>query len=170
MSIQDIGSLGEFLAAFATIATLIYLSRQIRANTKASQTESRLGITRDQRANNLAALDPSYYRALVNGLHSFPDIDFSERGIFSLLMANEALHFQGIYAQFENGQLESETYEAYLDNFASFVATPGGANIWNETMRPVYVPKMVRAVDDRLAKGGLLDVIKLPQYRHDGGT
>ena len=30
MSIQDIGSLGEFVAALATVITLIYLSAQIK--------------------------------------------------------------------------------------------------------------------------------------------
>lgn len=37
MNIQDLGSLGELLAALATIATLIYLAIQIRQNT-ATQT------------------------------------------------------------------------------------------------------------------------------------
>ena len=35
MSIQDIGAIGELLAAIATIGTLIYLAQQIRQNTKA---------------------------------------------------------------------------------------------------------------------------------------
>lgn len=34
MSIQDLGSLGELVAAIATIATLIYLATQIRQNTR----------------------------------------------------------------------------------------------------------------------------------------
>lgn len=34
MTIQDLGSLGEFVAALATIVTLIYLAIQIRQNTR----------------------------------------------------------------------------------------------------------------------------------------
>ena len=34
MSIQDLGSIGEFVAALATLATLVYLAIQIRQNTK----------------------------------------------------------------------------------------------------------------------------------------
>ena len=33
MTIQQLGSIGEFVAAIATLATLIYLALQIRRNT-----------------------------------------------------------------------------------------------------------------------------------------
>ena len=34
MTIQNLGSLGEFIAAIATLVTLVYLALQIRQNTK----------------------------------------------------------------------------------------------------------------------------------------
>ena len=37
MSIQDIGAIGELLAAIATLITLIYLATQIRQNTRGMQ-------------------------------------------------------------------------------------------------------------------------------------
>jgi hypothetical protein len=37
MSIQDLGSVGEFVAAIATIATLIYLAIEVRRNTAATR-------------------------------------------------------------------------------------------------------------------------------------
>ena len=39
MNIQDIGSLGEFIAAVATVATLVYLATQIRQNTKVAKAQ-----------------------------------------------------------------------------------------------------------------------------------
>ena len=41
VTLQDLGSLGEFIAAIATLATLIYLALQIRQNTLESQAASR---------------------------------------------------------------------------------------------------------------------------------
>ena len=35
MNIQELGSIGEFVAAIATVATLAYLALQIRQNTRA---------------------------------------------------------------------------------------------------------------------------------------
>ncbi|HVH18917.1 MAG TPA: hypothetical protein VNF72_11495 [Myxococcota bacterium] len=37
MTLQDLGSIGEIVGAIATVATLIYLAIQIRANTSAVQ-------------------------------------------------------------------------------------------------------------------------------------
>ena len=37
MTLEDIGNLGDFIAAIATIATLAYLAFQIRLNTKSNQ-------------------------------------------------------------------------------------------------------------------------------------
>jgi len=40
MTIQDLGSIGELVAALATVATLIYLAAQIRQNTRAMKASS----------------------------------------------------------------------------------------------------------------------------------
>ena len=45
MSIQDIGSLGEFVAALATVITLIYLSEQIKQNNLITKAEFGHGLT-----------------------------------------------------------------------------------------------------------------------------
>ncbi len=45
MSIQDIGSLGEFVAALATVITLIYLSAQIKQNNLITKAEFGHGLT-----------------------------------------------------------------------------------------------------------------------------
>ena len=37
LTLEDIGNLGDFIAAIATIATLAYLAFQIRLNTKSNQ-------------------------------------------------------------------------------------------------------------------------------------
>jgi hypothetical protein len=57
MNIQDMGSIGELIAAAAIIATSIYLARQVRANTKVTQTASRVEITRDYCDMNNALFD-----------------------------------------------------------------------------------------------------------------
>jgi hypothetical protein len=40
MTIQDLGSLGELIAAVATVATLVYLSIQLKRNTRAQRSQT----------------------------------------------------------------------------------------------------------------------------------
>lgn len=159
MTIQDLGSIGELIAAIATIATLFYLARQVQANTRQAQTASRVEITRDFRNLNSELFDSEVNFAWVTGLRDYPDMPFKERAHFANHFSNQALLFQGIFAQFENGQLEDETYNAYLAFFTGLVATPGGSRWWEDVGRPIYVGKMVAAVDKSIMEGRYPNVL-----------
>jgi len=61
MTIQDLGSLGGFVAATATVATLVYLSVQIRATNRLARAEaSRSRISDLNRLNASFAADPAF--------------------------------------------------------------------------------------------------------------
>jgi hypothetical protein len=81
-------------------------------------------------------------------------------------MNEHALFFQSAFALYESGQLEDETYHAYREWIASVLATPGGSAWW-ETARPVYASRVVEALDKRLERGGLANVLDFDAYRLD---
>jgi hypothetical protein len=155
VSIQDLGSIGEIVAAVATIATLIYLSIQLRSNTQATQSANRHEITRDYRSFQRLCLDPKVDSAWIDGMVNYPGTDENKNAIFRNLMVDQALMFQAVFAQFENNQLDIETYEAYLAFFAGLVSTPGGAAWWNDGVKSILVDKTVKAVDSRVKEGNL---------------
>ncbi len=157
--LESLGNLGDFIGGIAVLVTLAYLATQIKQNTSALQTASRQAISDAYRACNRIRLDPEVGAAWVDGLSRFPDMPFSERHVFSTVMNDESLFFQGAFALYESGQLDESTYQAYLGWISSIVATPGGSAWWAEVVRPIYAPGMVAAVDARLARGGLPDLL-----------
>lgn len=159
MTIQDLGSLGELIAAVATVATLVYLALQIRQNTTSVRASSRLEIASGWRAHNRQMLDPAVNRAYLRGLRAYPDIPFAERSIFGNLISDHAVFFQGAFALYEEGQLDRQTYEDYLTWFACQVATPGGNALWVETS-PFLVTGAAAAVDERLRRRDLPDILE----------
>lgn len=54
MTIQDLGSIGEFVAALATVATLLYLSAQIRSSNRLARAEASRAPNSDLNAINAA--------------------------------------------------------------------------------------------------------------------
>ena len=48
MTIQDLGSIGELVAAMATLGTLIYLALQIRQNSQTVKAQTRSNIAADK--------------------------------------------------------------------------------------------------------------------------
>lgn len=59
MTIQDLGSLGELVAALATVVTLIYLAPHIRQNTHATRASSFHAVSDARNQVNLALIQNS---------------------------------------------------------------------------------------------------------------
>lgn len=159
MNIQDLGSLGELIAAIATVATLVYLAKQLYANTKATVSSNRYEITRDYVRFSEQLANPELQRAWTKGLQNYPNMKEDEAGQFANLFSMQALMFQGIFAQYDSGQLDEETYLAYLNFFTSLAATPGGGVWWEQSARPVFVPSMVAAVDEHMSSGNYPELL-----------
>ena len=73
MTIQDLGSIGELVAAIATVVTLVYLAVQIRQNTKmigASLAQAHRDARND--TTRFLATDPETARVYRHGLRD-PD-------------------------------------------------------------------------------------------------
>jgi hypothetical protein len=65
VAIQDLGSLGEFVAAIATVATLIYLAIQIRASNRLARAEASRTPNSDLNSINAAfGTDPLFRAAM----------------------------------------------------------------------------------------------------------
>lgn len=65
MTFQDLGSLGELIAAIATVATLVYLALQIRASNRLARAEASRTPNSDLNALNAAfGMDPTFRAAM----------------------------------------------------------------------------------------------------------
>jgi hypothetical protein len=161
-----LGNIGDFLGGIGVVITLAYLAVQIRQNTRAVKTSSRQDVVDSYRTINRLFLDPSVARVFSRGVSSFPDLPFDERSRFNALMNEHALFFQSAFALHESGQLEDETYHAYLEWIATVMATPGAAAWW-QGARPVYARRVAEALDERIGRGRLADVSDFDGYRLD---
>lgn len=164
MSIQDLGSIGELIAAVATIGTLIYLAIQIKANTNSMAAASRQAVANEFREYNRLHL--SYSHEWVAGLNSYPDIKFDSKTKFAAMFHDLLLFFQSVQALSESGGLDEGTYYGYLAFVASCVRTPGGHLFWNE-WRSTYTPKMVAAIDAKILDDSLPSLLDKAMYQLD---
>ena len=166
MNWEAIGAVGEVLGAIGVVVTLGYLAVQIRHNTRSVRAARLLGIASGWRAHNQQMLDPAVSRAYQQGLRTHPDMPYDERSIFVTLMGDHSVFFQGAFALYEEGQLDRQTYEDYMTWLACQVATPGGNAFWNE-MSPFLVKGAAAAVNERLGRGDVPDILQLQFSRLD---
>ena len=131
MTIQDLGSVGELLAAVATIATLIYLARQLRANTAAVQGDSRRAHRAGASAANLLIASDTKVAALFNlGLRDFGALQEDEHTQFAFLMAELFGAWEAVHQEFEAGILDEHLILSIGNSHLPFLRAPGGRKWW----------------------------------------
>ena len=165
MNWEAIGAVGEVFGAVAVFLTLLYLARQIRANTRSSETASRQNVANEFRdwVRTFLSSDPEHFSL---GLSNYPDMPFRKRSDFCHQVHDLVLFYQSAHAMHEAGVLPDDIYEPYRTWVASVLSTPGGRNFWSQ-WKATYSTAMKNALEKRIAEAGLPNVLEFPQYQLD---
>lgn len=138
------GNLGDLIAAFATIVTLIYLAQQIRKNAKSvtgasSQALMELEIS----TYALKAQHASVYR---RGCANISDLNEDERVIFEQLVSAEMSLLSSAFIQVQNGLMDDDdTFDRDWIRF--YLKQPGFQEMWSE-IRIAYAKEFCQHLDE----------------------
>lgn len=132
MTIQDLGAIGELLAALATLATLVYLARQIGQNTRAMQTNAADSLATAAQ-NMMSTLTGTAENAYVFNLGATDYDALAEDqkvqyryGIVSLLNTSDLM-----YWNYRKGTLDKELWDRQEVWIASWLSHPIGLELWD---------------------------------------
>ncbi len=131
MTVQDLGSVGEFVAALATLVTLVYLALQIRANTRVMQAESDRGLVNI--ANVLATAIGSNREAASifrRGLSDHESLDPDEQVQFAFLFTPLVNQASSACQDFHLGITDQKRFETAAAAAIGMLKTPGGRTWW----------------------------------------
>ena len=166
MTIQDLGSLGELLAAIATIATLIYLARQIHQNTNQLMGEAIIEINSAERqlVDQLRA-DESLVNAFVNALNDWSSVSIQDQARVHLYLHPYARWCETCWMLWKRGALDETTYES-RKAMTVLILKPSGAREWWNHVKMVYDPRFVAAIDQALNElpSDAISIIDIPFY------
>lgn len=126
MTLTELGSLGEFLGSIAVLATLVYLSVQIRQNTKSMNESKKLALaqTYQMRADALQAMlvqaaDSEHIGPIITRLTGagYPEnvaaldtLSQEERGRFRQWQIAQQTHWDNMFFQYQQGFIDEEYY------------------------------------------------------------
>ena len=152
VTIQELGSIGEFVAAIATIATLGYLALQIRQNTRTVR-GSTLQLNTDFWGNYwLRIAEPELARAYLAGMSAQADISPLQYAQFFFICRATFLGYENQYRQFRNGVLDSQAYAGYERAIkAQLLAYPGFRSWWQQN-REVFGTEFSAYVDSMISE------------------
>ena len=125
MTIQDLGSIGEFIAAIATVATLAYLAVQIRQNTAAVRRAANRGVVDDANSWRYRLIENAEVSEIFRtGLANPESLDANSKYRFRMLL--DALFAHWAHA-FDSGE---EEFIANA-NISRILSQPGGEWYWS---------------------------------------
>ena len=137
LTIQDLGSIGEFVAAVATIATLVYLAAQVRQNTRALRSSTFQGIS-DQMAQNVEPIVSHGEVAdlLAKGFSGLAGLNPGERIRFQSVLVMSFRRMEAVYVQAELGSISPELTRGFERSMYSMLHSRGGAEWWVTAKAP----------------------------------
>ena len=126
MSILELGALGEFLGSIAVLATLVYLSVQIRQNTRGMDESKKLALAQTYQVRSDAlqmmlvhAADSEHIGPIISKLtgagypediRALEQLSGVERQRFRLWQIAQETHWDNMFFQYQQGFIDEEYY------------------------------------------------------------
>ena len=144
MTIEDLGNLGDLIAAIVTVITLAYLALQIRQNTKSVQgatIQSHLDLEIAS-----CALIAQHADVFERGGANISDLSGAERIVFVQLVTSIMSVMNNAYSQSQNG-LIGDFDIIIADWELSYMELPGFQAVWTE-MKRTYPDDFRQCIDE----------------------
>lgn len=156
MTIQDLGSVGELIAALATVATLAYLALQIRQNTKQLRDNARALRLAEVRAatdgeiefRRLLLANPDLDDALERG-DQREELDPEDARRFEHILWEYSLRSQGRWYLVQQSVLSEDYWDRVSGFHIQYLRSKAARQWWSEN-RERFDPRFVENLDQRL--------------------
>ena len=133
MNWEAIGAIGETIGAIAVVLTLVYLSIQIRQNTRSVRAATYQSVAE-------ALADCSY--KLVGHMED----EASDR---RLLFIGTIRRYENLYFQMRQGNIGESDAEAFFNSLSVFLIDSRFSGYW-DIFRPILDPSFAKYVDDQV--------------------
>ena len=155
MTVQDLGSIGELLAAIATIATLVYLGVQVRQNTRALRSSTFQDIVGAMSSTTEAmSTHPELALLIVKASKGLSDLTPEERVRYNFILITTFRRLESVYVQRQLGSIEPQLAEGF-ERSALSIFTSAGAAEWWQSAKPAFSTSFANHVDAAIASGRL---------------
>ena len=131
MSIEELGSIGDFVGSIAVLISLVYLAVQVKGNTEAARTSTYQAIVSEFGALNRAlAGTPGLSVLFVNALEDFESLSADDKARMSQLFFVCFHNFENMYYQYRKGYLEDDVWTGWKRLMLTYHSRPGFQTWW----------------------------------------
>jgi hypothetical protein len=149
---EALGAIANVLAAVGVIATLIYLSIQIRQNTKAVRSSSIQNLVQNFSTTAQTAVENEHIiPLLLKGNAGADALTEVERAQLHFWFIMTFRRFEGVYFQRDLGIVDADVIDGFERSHLAVLASKG-AQEWWATSKGIFNSGFVRYVEQLLEK------------------
>ncbi|MBW2417411.1 MAG: hypothetical protein JRH19_02640 [Deltaproteobacteria bacterium] len=150
MTLSDLGNVGELIGAIAVVLSLLYLSVQIRQNTRQVRAATFQGVARGWKEFLYTITSDDRAQLWLKGTVDFTALDAEERSRYFLLFRAYFRGYENDYYQFKQGTFDATPWEGYLNALRDdALSRPGIRRMWEQD-RGNFNPEFVEFIDREL--------------------
>jgi hypothetical protein len=147
VTLQDLGSIGSFVAAIATLITLIYLAIQIRQNSESVKSAAAQSVLASlNEAIQSAASTPQLSRVVALGQSDYDRLSEDERQQFLIWLFGWFRIIEQAHHNYVLGHLEPRIWRGYAKHIESVMQAPAVRRWW-KFRRSVFSPEFQQFID-----------------------
>jgi hypothetical protein len=158
LTIQDLGSIGELIAAIATIATLAYLAVQVRQNTRALRSSTFQDVAGAMSSTTeTISTHPELAAVMQKASEGLAGLTAEERVQYHFLALTVFRRLETVYIQRELGVIEPQLTEGFERSGLSILTSGGGLEWW-QSAKGAFSAAFASHVDLQIRSGKLRSI------------
>ena len=165
MNWDAIGAVGDFVSGIAVIATLIYLSKQLRDSARQQRMDSHRAISEEFNRINDMLLSMENTGMLVRACSDWDGATAQEQHLSGVFFNKFMNHIQTMFLMWESGTVDDSIYEAEEEMSCVFLVTSGGKKWW-ELFQDGFSTRFRDRINSKLSSGGHVAVTESIPYWH----
>lgn len=153
MNWEAAGAIGEIVGAVAVVATLVFLTIQLRQSTKATQNNAWQDITRILSDLNVTEVTDPELSTFIQLAESSPDeVTDHQYWKFARIAETRIAAFESAFLASSKGTIDSYYWEALLPYALQIMNKPGYIRFWEESKYETYHPQFIDYIESRVKR------------------
>ncbi len=131
MALEDLGNIGEFVAAIGVIVSFVYLAVQIRQNTRSIRSSAyQSAVASSVEMGNTWAVDGSLAEIVTKAARDYSALEGADRYRFAMYAYTVFRSYENLFYQRGQGALQADLWEGYHNMLVVHLKSAGLAEWW----------------------------------------
>jgi hypothetical protein len=147
VTLNELGSLGEFISGLAVVVTLIYLALQIRHNTRAVRSSMHQDMNESTlRIAESVSDNENVGRIVLKAEEDYDNLTREERIRFEAYAERVFGNFESVFYSYRNSMIEQDLWESWESSYLDDISRDAMRRFWQDE-RPRHLRDFMDFVD-----------------------